>query len=265
MKATQDTVIDVHYPLHYYDLSYDTLGGEWYEEQANGDWIEIDAPPATYTVLTPDIHIVLPDKVGYDFAGWTGTDVSEITHDVVIPKGSLGDRSYVAHWDAQAYDIDIPMSLVFSVGDDGTTVGAFDQNGDKEYTDYGYITNRSKFPVQITDVKYENNGLFTNTYDMNVANSTYNAMNWRLDAQNGSEWTEYAVELENGIDTAKNDVFWMTQNGSARSQQIKFDATNAWARHDKTDIKTPTEIGHVVWTFGIGERWVPERSIKAAK
>lgn len=261
---TSDGTITYRYKLHYYNITYDLQGGEWYAEQSDGSWKQT-TPVTKYTVLTPDIQILQPDKVGYDFVGWTGTDVTKETLNVVIPKGSLGDRAYTAHWQAQAYDVDVPVSLLFSIGYDGLTSGRFDQDGDGTLEQFGYITNESKFPVQVTDVKYVNNGLFTNTYDMDADVSVSNIMNWRLDAQNGDEWTEYAVELEKGKNVSKNGIFWMAQNGSARSQQIKFDATNAWARHDKTDIKTPTEIGHVVWTFGIGERWVPERSIKAAK
>ena len=262
---TSDTIINLHYDLIHYKLSYDLQGGDWYEEQSDGSWINIPAPPSEYTVLTPDIHIVRPDKVGYNFTGWTGTDVDKETLDVVIPKGSLGDRSFLAHWTPQAYDVDVPVSLIFSMGDDGTVAGVFDQNGDGKLTQNGYVINKSLFPVQVTDVAYDNNGLFTNTYDQNLDSSHANIMNWRLNAQNGDEWNEYAVDLENGVSTSNNEMFWLGQKTSVRSHELQLSATNAWALHNKTDIKTLTKIGRIVWTFGIGDRWIPSRAITAAQ
>lgn len=253
-----DMTIDLYYDLIHYPLSYDLQGGEWYEEQSDGTWIEVAAPPSEYTVLTPDIHVTRPDKVGYDFTGWTGTDVNSKTLDVVIPKGSLGARSFTAHWQAQAYDIDIPMSLILSVGYEGTANGMFDQNGDGQISEYGYITNNSKFPVQVTDVNLEGNDSFEFTNDRTLDETHPNIMDFRLDAQNGSEWNAYASELTDGDDTSKNEVFWMAQNGNG---QIQFNTENEWALHDAYDIKTPKQVGKIVWTFGIGHRVVSSRAL----
>ena len=58
-----------------------------------------DANPATYTVESPAIELVNPTKQGYDFAGWTGTDLGDATNlAVTIPTGSTGDRAYTATW-----------------------------------------------------------------------------------------------------------------------------------------------------------------------
>lgn len=198
-----------------------------------------------------------PDKVGYTFLGWTGTDVNSNTLDVVIPKGSLGDRSYIAHWEAQAYDVEVPVSVLFSVGYEGTASGVFDQNGDKNYTVDGHLKNNSLFPVQVTNVTLENEGDFVFTHDKTLDVTHPNIMNWRLDAQNGAEWNQYAPELEGGIDTKSNDIFWMAQNGKG---SIKLNVNNAWAIHDSFDIKDAKQIGRIVWTFDIGHRNVVSRA-----
>lgn len=39
-----------------------------------------------------------PIKLGYDFLGWTGSGLEEITKEVVIPFNSYGDRIYTANW-----------------------------------------------------------------------------------------------------------------------------------------------------------------------
>ena len=260
--GTTDTTLKFYYPLIHYKLTYDTQGGEWYAEQPDGTWISVSAPPSEYTVLTPDIHVTRPDKVGYTFLGWTGTDVPNNTLDVIIPKGSLGDRSYVAHWEAQAYDVEIPVSVLFSVGYEGTASGVFDQNGNENYTVDGNLKNNSLFPVQVTNVKLENSGDFVFTHDKTLDVTHPNIMNWRLDAQNGSEWNQYAPELEKGISTNSNDIFWMAQNGKG---SIKLNVNNAWAIHDNFDIKDPKQIGRIVWTFGIGHRNVVSRAVVESK
>lgn len=49
-----------------------------------------------YTPVSEDIVLPKPTKDGYSFIGWiTSTGISD---NVVIPKGSVGDRSYKASW-----------------------------------------------------------------------------------------------------------------------------------------------------------------------
>lgn len=256
--ATTDTTLDFYYPLVHYNLSYDLKGGEWFEEQSDGSWIAVAAPPEEYTVLTPDIRVTRPDKVGFTYLGYTGTEVPSETIDVVIPKGSLGDRSYVANWEAQAYEVDVPVSILFSVAHNGDASGMFDQNGDSELTVDGYVTNHSLFPVQTTSLMLESTGDFTFTHDKTLDETHPDIMNWRLDVQNKGEWNQYAPELLSGIDTANNDIFWMAQNSKGN---LKMNVNNAWAIHGDYDIKEPMKIGRIVYTFDIGHRLVKSRSV----
>lgn len=260
--GTTDTTMKFYYPLIHYNLSYDLQGGEWYEEQPDGTWISVDAPPSTYTVLTPDIHIIRPDKVGFTYLGWTGTDVPSQTLDVVIPKGSLGDRAFTAHWESQAYEVDVPVSVLFSVAHDGTASGMFDQNGDENLTVDGYVTNHSLFPVQTTSLTLENAGDFTFTHDKTLDETHSDIMDWRLDVQNHGEWNQYAPELEAGVNTSDNDIFWMAQNSNG---SLKLNVNNAWAIHGDYDIKEPKKIGRIVYTFDVGHRLVTSRSAAEVK
>ena len=260
--GTTDTTMKFYYPLIHYNMSYDLQGGEWYEEQPDGTWISVDAPPSTYTVLTPDIHIIRPDKVGFTYLGWTGTDVPSQTLDVVIPKGSLGDRAFTAHWESQAYEVDVPVSVLFSVAHDGTASGMFDQNGDENLTVDGYVTNHSLFPVQTTSLTLENAGDFTFTHDKTLDETHSDIMDWRLDVQNHGEWNQYAPELEAGVNTSDNDIFWMAQNSNG---SLKLNVNNAWAIHGDYDIKEPKKIGRIVYTFDVGHRLVTSRSAAEVK
>ena len=77
-----------------YNLSYDLAGGSVATNN-----------PATYTVVTPDFTLVNPTRLGYDFVGWTGADLTEPTLSVTIAQGFIGDRTYTANWTPHIYSI----------------------------------------------------------------------------------------------------------------------------------------------------------------
>ena len=52
-----------------------------------------------YTVLNDTFSLPQPTKAGYTFIGWSGTEISDYAKIVEIPKGSVGNRSYVANWE----------------------------------------------------------------------------------------------------------------------------------------------------------------------
>ncbi|QKS47597.1 InlB B-repeat-containing protein (plasmid) [Paenibacillus cellulosilyticus] len=54
--------------------------------------------PTTFTVADDAFTLTNPTKLGYTFAGWTGTGLSEPTLTVTVDKGSTGDRVYNATW-----------------------------------------------------------------------------------------------------------------------------------------------------------------------
>ena len=66
--------------------------------------------PATYTIESEAITLVNPTKAGYDFAGWTGTDLTAATKTVTIAAGSMGERSYTATWTPVAYAISYDLA-----------------------------------------------------------------------------------------------------------------------------------------------------------
>ena len=69
-------------------ITYDLDGGILEEGAAN---------PDVYTKIDT-ITLKNPTKEGYDFLGWTGTDLTEPTQTVMIPEGSTGARSYKANF-----------------------------------------------------------------------------------------------------------------------------------------------------------------------
>ena len=79
-----------------YTITYDLAGGALPEGKTN---------PETYTKLTDTFTLNNPEKEGYTFAGWTGTDLTEAAVTVTVAKGSTGNRSYTATWTPVEYTI----------------------------------------------------------------------------------------------------------------------------------------------------------------
>lgn len=79
-----------------YNITYDLAGGALADGETN---------PATYTIESGAIKLNNPTRTGYTFKGWTGTDLTEATVNVTIPAESIGDRSYVATWEANPYQV----------------------------------------------------------------------------------------------------------------------------------------------------------------
>ncbi|MBO4919597.1 MAG: InlB B-repeat-containing protein [Erysipelotrichaceae bacterium] len=91
---TGDLTLYAHYVPHEYLITYDLKGGT--TERDN---------PVTYNIESDDIVLVNPSRKGYVFTGWTGTDLEEPAMQVVIPQGSVSDRSYEAHYEPCDYSI----------------------------------------------------------------------------------------------------------------------------------------------------------------
>ena len=90
--TTGDREYIAQWSLHVYALSYDLQGG-----------IASPYNPTSYTIESADIKLTRPTKQGYDFTGWSFD--AEISLDVTLPKGSTGDRNYVATWGIITYTI----------------------------------------------------------------------------------------------------------------------------------------------------------------
>ena len=77
-----------------YNITYDLAGGS-----------VATANPTTYTIESPSFTLTNPTREGYEFAGWTGTGLTEATENVTIAQGSMGDREYTATWNIVTYNI----------------------------------------------------------------------------------------------------------------------------------------------------------------
>ena len=90
--STGNREYTANWTLNVYVLSYDLDGGMVSPDN-----------PTSYTVESADIKLTRPTKQGYEFAGWSFD--AEISLDVTLPKGTTGDRKYVATWEISEYTI----------------------------------------------------------------------------------------------------------------------------------------------------------------
>ena len=72
-----------------YTISYALSDGALQDGRTN---------PESYTVESNSITLANPERLGYTFAGWTGSNGSEPEINVTIPAGSTGDKSYTANF-----------------------------------------------------------------------------------------------------------------------------------------------------------------------
>ncbi len=120
-KVTGDITLTAKWEVETYTISYTLNGGSAENENS-------------YTIESNDITLIEPVREGYDFAGWTGTDLTEATKVVTIASGSTGDRTYTATWVARKY------TVTFNA-DNGTTNAT-------EQVDYDTAVSKPNDPIK---------------------------------------------------------------------------------------------------------------------
>ena len=67
----------------------------------------IDQPAALPTSYNIETGVAIPnvERYGYTFLGWSGTDFTTPTRDYTIAPGVIGNKAFLAHWQANDYVI----------------------------------------------------------------------------------------------------------------------------------------------------------------
>lgn len=76
-----------------YTISYDLDGGK------------MEGETETYTIETTSFDLPIPEKAGYVFSGWSGTDINGVVKNITVHSGSFGNRSYKANWQVVNYTL----------------------------------------------------------------------------------------------------------------------------------------------------------------
>ena len=90
-KNEQDNVIKVYYKIHHYSITYNPNGGEWP--------VEGNPNPTEYTIETPTIEVIDPDRIGYTPIGWTEGEGEIPVKPYKIEIGTTGDIEITAQWE----------------------------------------------------------------------------------------------------------------------------------------------------------------------
>ena len=133
--------------------------------------------PKTYTKHDDEFTLNNPVKEGYTFAGWTGTDLTDKTMTVSIPKNSVGNKKYTANWTLNTYNINYNL-------DGGSVTGnptSFTYESDeitlknptkKDYTFIGWTGSNGNTPQK--DLKIPKKSIGERNYTANWKSEYYN-------------------------------------------------------------------------------------------
>ena len=202
-----DLTVKALWSANSYAITYDLYGGT-----AEGN-------PDSYTIEAENITLNAPTKAGYTFTGWSGTDLTgENNMTVTIEKGSIGDRSYTAHWrynggggssSSPSYPVSVPdkpdhgsvtvspknaskgSTVTITVKPDSgyvlETIFVTDKNGnDLKLTDKGngkYTFTMPGSKVEVKATFMEDNSVLNFFYDVPNDAYYYEAVKWA--AENG--------------------------------------------------------------------------------
>lgn len=76
-----------------------------YKIDYNLDGGTLNNRDSSYNVETNSFTLGTPNKPGYDFVGWTGSNVSQPNKTITVNKGTVGNLSYTANWNVKTYTV----------------------------------------------------------------------------------------------------------------------------------------------------------------
>lgn len=173
-----------------FKITYDLAGGK-----------TSTANPEEYTFETEDIVLVNPEREGYTFKGWISTESNEPEMSVTIKRGSIGNRTYTAQWEAKIYSITYDLNggiLTEDVNPNEYTVEKEDftlANPKKVgYVFKGWISTESEKPEVIVTIKKGSTGnraytaqwedaKYSITYDLNGGTDIANPSGYNYETE----------------------------------------------------------------------------------
>ncbi len=109
--STGDRTYTANWTLTEYTVAYDLGGGT-----VNG------TNPLKYTVEDGDFTLVNPEKTGYTFAGWTGSNGATAQTAVTVDTAGLTNLSYTANWTPNTYTVTFDVNEGEALATDTKTV-----------------------------------------------------------------------------------------------------------------------------------------------
>ena len=92
----EDTIYKAQYSTNEYTIKYNLNTGS-----------SNDAKEIKYNVESDTITLPTPSRTGYTFLGWTGSNGLKPQLEVVVRKGSTGNKTYKANWVSNTYKVSL--------------------------------------------------------------------------------------------------------------------------------------------------------------
>ena len=182
-SRTGDISVYACYDLKSYSITYNLNGGSG------------TMTPTSYNINTATFNLPTPTKTGYTFAGWydnanlTGNKVTQVA------KGSTGDKTYYAKWEAKKYNITwnanggsvTPASSTYTYDGDPVALPTPTRTG---YTFNGWFT-ASSSGTKISDIGKTNKPTSDKTY---YAQWTENKFNVTIETDGNGTTTNSGIQ-----------------------------------------------------------------------
>lgn len=221
-NITEDIVIKATWTPTNYTITYNYNGGS-------------ATNPVNFTIESDTITLVNPTREGYQFKGWTGTNIQTPVMKLTIEKGSISNRVYEANWEAKQYTV----SLTKEEGID-TIIGANTYDFEEKVTISATLKEGYEF-----DGWYNGNNKTSSdinyTFNMVANNVTYTAK---------AKLKTYKVEyLEYNEKTPSNKELSIKHGDTVKT--IIDGKETIYTITDNTEIPNPAKEGYTFkgWTL----------------
>lgn len=194
--STGDRTYTANWKAIDYTITYDLQGGS------------VTGNPTTYNIDTPTFTLKNPTRAGYKFLGWTGSNGATKQTTVTVTKGTTGDLSYTAHWEADKVDVTVKHYVMDVNGNfpaNPTKTGTVSLIVGKSFEDdYGaeYFKDSSLEQagiIHFTGYEFPDSGVVSATASENVVKLYYSRKVYTITfnvAYNGGWWNAGFVDRE---------------------------------------------------------------------
>ena len=173
--------------------------------------------PSSYNIDTDTFTLKNPTRSGYTFTGWSGTDLTgESNLTVTVEKGSIGDRSYTAHWRYNS----------------GGSSGGSSSGGGSTSSGSGTVT---------TETTKNNDGSTTKTETKKDGSSV--TENKAADGSTGTMKTDKHGQTEAKTALSNKAVEDAKRNGEAVKAPVEVEATRNSSTAPTVSIELPKGAG----------------------
>ncbi len=180
--------------------------------------------PDSYTYESETITLNPPTRDGYRFLYWSGTDIQGNPTSVEIPKGSHGDRAYIANWEPNKYTVtlnpdvacEIPGSVEVTYNND-YNLPQIEKRG---YTYKGWSDGKDEYAsgvwTTLSDISV------TPVWQLDTYNLTYDLDGGSIGTANPSSYTVVSDDIKLNNPTKRGYTFqgWASSDNAHNGKDV---------------------------------------------